>query len=315
MATSNSSPPRLGWIGLGSMGIGMAKNLQSHVRSASAPALHYFNRTISRGAPLQEIGGVACASIAEVTEKSEIVFISTSDDAALDGILNAMIESGHVKNKIVVDTTTLSESGAEFLAAPAFGASPLAESGQLLLALAGPPAARAAVKPYLAGVMARGIIEIGDDASKATMLKTTGNFIISGLMEVIAEAHVLAEKSGLGSTVLEALIKENFGALAYSDSQRMTTGVYMPGAGQQPFSGLDLALKDVGHGISCAKDVGVRLEVGEVVIGHLERAKKYSEKNRGRAMDSSSLYGVVRQDAGLEFETEFVKRRDEGRES
>ncbi|KAF2496429.1 hypothetical protein BU16DRAFT_526907 [Lophium mytilinum] len=238
-----------------------------------------------------------------------------------------MIDGGHFKGKIVVDTTTvhpqttarwaqtLRELDVQFLAAPAFGASPLAESGQLLLALAGPPAARAAVKPYLAGVMARGIIEIGDDASKATMLKTTGNFIIAGLMEVIAEAHVLAEKSGLGSTVLEALIKENFGALAYSDSQRMTTGVYIPGVGQQPFSGLDLALKDVGHGISCARDVGVKLEVGEVVIGHLERAKKFSEEKGNRALDSSSLYGVVRQDAEMEFETEFVKRRDEGAQS
>jgi 3-hydroxyisobutyrate dehydrogenase-like beta-hydroxyacid dehydrogenase len=60
------------------MGIGMAKNLQSHLRSSSAPALHYFNRTISRGEPLQDIGGVPCASITEVIEKSDIVFISVS---------------------------------------------------------------------------------------------------------------------------------------------------------------------------------------------------------------------------------------------
>lgn len=144
------------------------------------------------------------------------------------------------------------------------------------------------------------------------MLKTTGNFIIAGLMEVIAEAHVLAEKSGLSGEVLEALIKENFGPLAYSDSQRMTTGVYMPGKGEQPWSGLDLGLKDVGHGISFAEDVGVKLEVGEVVVEHMKRAKEYAVTQGDRAMDSSSLYGVVRQDAGLDFETDLVKKRDAG---
>lgn len=146
------------------------------------------------------------------------------------------------------------------------------------------------------------------------MLKTTGNFIFAGLMEMIAKAHVLAEKSGLGSAVLEALIKENFGPLAYSDSQRMMTGVYMPGQGQQPWSGLDSALKDVGHAISAAGDAGVRLEVDEVVMGLLKRAKAYAEANSGRAMDSSSLYRVMRQYAELEFETELVKRRDGGTE-
>lgn len=58
------------------MGIGMAKNLQSHLRATSAPPLHYFNRTISRERLLDEIGGVACGSIAEVTERCDIVFIS-----------------------------------------------------------------------------------------------------------------------------------------------------------------------------------------------------------------------------------------------
>jgi 3-hydroxyisobutyrate dehydrogenase-like beta-hydroxyacid dehydrogenase len=126
---------------------------------------------------------------------------------------------------------------------------------------------------------------------------------------------VLAEKTGLGGEVLEALIKENFGPLASSDSQRMTTGVYMPGKGEQPWSNLDLGLKDVGHGISLAEDAGVKLEVGEVVLAHMKRAKEYAVTQGDRGMDSSSLYGVVRQDAGLDFETERVKKRDVDAES
>lgn len=50
-------------------------------------------------------------------------------------------------------------------------------------------------------------------------------------MEIISEAHVFAEKSGLGSEALEALIQENYGPLAYSMSKRLTTGSYAPAPG------------------------------------------------------------------------------------
>lgn len=48
------------------------------------------------------------------------------------------------------------------------------------------------------------------------------------MMEMISEAHVFAEKTGLGSEAMEALIKENYGPLAYTMSRRLTTGVYVP---------------------------------------------------------------------------------------
>lgn len=59
--------------------------------------------------------------------------------------------------------------------------------------------------------------------------------MIAGIMEVVAEAHVFAEKSGLESNILENLIEQNFGQLAFSDSQRMTKGVYIPGYGKSTF--------------------------------------------------------------------------------
>lgn len=56
--------------------------------------------------------------------------------------------------------------------------------------------------------------------------------MIAGIMEIVAEAHVFAEKSGLEPNILENLIEQNFGQLAFSDSQRMTSGVYIPQAGE-----------------------------------------------------------------------------------
>lgn len=40
------------------------------------------------------------------------------------------------------------------------------------------------------------------------------------------------------------------------------------------------------------------------------RAKDFSDAHGGRPLDSSSGYGIIRQDSGLDFENTFVKERD-----
>ena len=137
------------------------------------------------------------------------------------------------------------------------------------------------------------------------VLTLPSNFVTAGMMEVVAEAHVFAEKTGLGNGAMEALLEQQYGPLAYSMSRRLTTGAYMPPPGERPWSDLNLAIKDVGHGISAASATGVRLHVGEVAIKHLNEARM-----KDRPLDSSSMYGVLREEAGLDFATDPVKKRD-----
>lgn len=75
-------------------------------------------------------------------------------------------------------------------------------------------------------------------------------------------------------------------------------------------SNLTLAIKDVGHGISCAQNAGTRLKTAEVALDHLKQAKEYADSKGGRDLDSSSMYGIIRRDAGLDFESDVVKERD-----
>ena len=69
-------------IGLGNMGLAMATNLQNHLRKLEAPSLRYFNRTISRGQPLEELGGQAAASVADLVKACDIIFISVRDTSS-----------------------------------------------------------------------------------------------------------------------------------------------------------------------------------------------------------------------------------------
>lgn len=130
------------------------------------------------------------------------------------------------------------------------------------------------------------------------------------MMEVIAETHVFAEKTGLGNDAMESLLEQQYGPLALSMSKRLTSGAYMPPKGERPYSDIKLALKDVGHGVACAEKVDVRLGVAELALSNLKRAEVYGDQTE-RGLDSSSMYGVLRQDAGLSFETNLVKNRDE----
>lgn len=318
---------RLGWIGLGSMGLAMATNLQRHLSKLGAPALNYHNRTMSRGQTLHSLGGVPCENIAHLVSGSDVVFLSLSDDSALAATLDAIVggagpgEPANLSGKVVVDTSTvhprsseeaqarLRARGAEFVAAPVFGASPVAAEGRLLFVLAGPEHAVRVVSPFLVGVMGRGVIRLGEEVKEASLLKTAGNFMTAAMMEVVAESHVFAEKTGLGSAAMESLIEQQYGPLALSMSRRLITGAYMPAKGQRPWSDLNLALKDVGHGIACAREAGADLPVGKVVQKHLEAAKEVSDAE-GRPLDSSSMYGVLRRQAGLDFQTDLVKQRD-----
>ena len=171
------------------MGLPMAKNLQKHLSQLGAPSLQYHNRTMSRGDPLRDIGGIAASSIKDLVESTDIIFMSLSDDAALESTLDSLVSGEAAQSlpgRIVVDTSTvhpdssakaksrLAEQGAKFVASPVFGASPVVAKGQLLWILAGPDDAIQAISPFLVGVMGRGVIRLGEDVRQSSMMKTAG---------------------------------------------------------------------------------------------------------------------------------------------
>lgn len=171
------------------MGQAMAINLQNHLRSTTSGSLLCFNRSTARCEPVLERGASQANSAQDVLVNCDIIFISLSDDVATKATTDAMLADlpqAAAHNKLIVDTSTVHPDtsawmqsrfvahGAQFLAAPVFGASPVAAKGQLLFVLAGPPSAVNAVEPYLEGVMARAVICLGEDVTLSSKLKTVG---------------------------------------------------------------------------------------------------------------------------------------------
>lgn len=168
------------------MGLAMATNLQKHLSSTSLPNLLYHNRTISRGDPLKDLQASPASSISHLVSNADIIFLSLSDDAALEATLDALLISEDIKGKLIVDTSTvhpdssakaaqrLAEQNAAFIAAPVFGASPVAAKGQLLWVVAGAEDSVARIEPFIEGVMGRAVIRLGEDVRQSSLLKTAG---------------------------------------------------------------------------------------------------------------------------------------------
>ncbi|CAI7626648.1 unnamed protein product [Penicillium pancosmium] len=304
---------RVGWYGLGSMGLGMSLNLQKYLQSNNLSPLLYSNRTLAKGDLLRDQGAQPEEKFEDLVQNSDVIFTMISMDDVLIGLLNQVLVAGDaLKGKIFVDTSTihpdtsewatsrLSEHGAAFIAAPVFGASTVAAAGKLIFAVSGPAQAVETIRPLLKDVMGRSIIDMGEDVRKSSLLKISGNILVISFMEVIAEAQVFAEVTGIGNQQLEEFIGNMFGPVLESYSKRITTGAYAPSLDTSPGFAAALACKDMKHALSIAATHATRLPTLEVASSRLTSAREYA----GECLDSSAIYGTGRLEAGLSFWSE-----------
>jgi len=271
-----------------------------------------FNRTERRATDLSKSlpsgKSTVASSVEDAVSKSDIIFTCVGDDAAINETIDTALK-GNAKGKLFVDCSTvhpdtteglaakITAHGAEFVACPVFGAPAMADNGQLVCILAGPKESVEKVKPYTKGVIGRAIVDFGGQpVGKATLLKVIGNTFVLNMVETLSEGHVLAEKSGLGSDNLHQFIETMFPGPYTAYSTRMLSGDYYKR--EEPLFAVDLARKDARHAMALAKAAGTRLKDVEVADAHLEQVKKH----RGEKGDIASIYGAVRQEAGLKFE-------------
>ncbi|KAL4735370.1 hypothetical protein BDV11DRAFT_212025 [Aspergillus similis] len=313
MILKRATTPRIGWYGLGSMGLPMATNLQRYLaKSPDEQNLTYFNRTLSAGDPLRELGATPAASLLDLVKKCDVIFTMLSNDKILTETVTTITSSSAIiDKKTFVDCSTvhpettasisdiLSGLGAVFLTAPVFGGPAVAQLGQLVFALGGPSQNQNQldIRRYIVGVMGKKVIECETEARSASLLKIGGNIITLNLMEAVGEAQVFAERTGLGTAAMEELITESFGTVAGGYSKRLTTGIYAPPLNTRPGFGVSLAIKDADHALSIASEANAKLPGLELASDNMRAARDY----RGECLDSSSGYGVLRMQAGMPF--------------
>ncbi|KAJ3030640.1 hypothetical protein HDV00_008761 [Rhizophlyctis rosea] len=296
--------PSVGFIGLGAMGSGMAQNLQKYLAADNRPPLCVWNRTIQKCQPIVDLGGIAEeGGPAELAQRCDILFSMVFDDAALREVVDVIAATSKRKSGLMfIDCSTvypqttkecaakMKANGVRYLACPMFGRPDAALAKQLVGSLAGNPADKVEVRPYL-DAMTKAVIDVGDEPHMANSEKLIGNFIILSAIEVLAEAQTLAEKSGLSrqnvmdfvNTMLPVPVFQGYGSrMAKDEFEIPKGGVGFPVRG---------GLKDAGYMKKLATETGTEMPVLEIAIKHLE---EQDGKGRGD-LDWGSLALSVRE--------------------
>jgi 3-hydroxyisobutyrate dehydrogenase-like beta-hydroxyacid dehydrogenase len=221
---------KIGFIGLGNMGMAMAKNLID-----AGYHLQVYNRTASKAEELNASSISICKTPAEAATNVPVLISMLSEDDVLtetvngeNGILKTFPASAvHISMSTIAPNTSESlyklhkNSGSNYIASPVFGRPDAAAARKLFICISGDNEAKEIAKPVLECLGQR-IIDFGEKVGGANVVKVAGNFMITASMEMMAEAYTLAEKNGLnraqvadffGTSLFAAPIFQNYGKL------------------------------------------------------------------------------------------------------
>lgn len=291
---------RIGFIGLGVMGQGMAG-----VLLRAGHTVRVYNRTRERADALATEGAEVTDTPAEAAAGCDFAVTMVADDTALeevttgpDGLLGRLAEGGvHLSMSTVSPAlaTRLADAhagaGERLVSAPVFGRPQVAAAGNLWICCSGDEAARQRARPLL-DQMGQGVFDFGDDPAAAAVVKLAGNFAIIAATEAMGEAYTLAERSGvareavhqfLTSTLFGVPIYQNYGSMIAEDR-------FSP-----PGFRLRLGYKDIGLLLQTARAAGVPLPLGSLLH---DRLLSSIAKGRGD-LDVAALAMESRDSAGL----------------
>jgi 3-hydroxyisobutyrate dehydrogenase len=262
----------VGFIGLGAMGHGMARNLH---RAGLLQAV--WNRNVATAAELAaEVGVAVAGSPDDLATRCDVVVLCVSADADVLELVDVL--AGSLRpGSIVVDCSTVSADtardaaqrlaakGVEFLDAPVSGGVEGARDGKLAIMVGGSAAAFERAQPVLAA-MGRAVTHFGPSGA-GQAAKATNQIMCAGIIQAVAEAMAFAKAEGLPLDRLIETLGQGAGSSWYfvHRAPNMVHGSYPPGFRVR------LHEKDLRICRDMAARHGVQLPVIEMTLLHYRR--------------------------------------------
>ena len=196
----------MGLIGLGNMGSAFAERLLD-----AGYELVVHNRSREKTEALAERGAAVAETAADLAAAVDIVLTSLSDDDAFESVAASVVGAAR-PGTMLVDTSTVSpgasarvaalaeQASVEYLRAPVSGNPGVVRAGNLAFIVSGPRAALERVEPVLLAIGPT--IHLVGDAEQARVVKLAINLVIAGLAQLMSEALVLGEASGVSRAAL-----------------------------------------------------------------------------------------------------------------
>lgn len=208
--------PRIGWIGLGKMGVPMA----GHLLDAGF-ALTVHNRSAGPEAALGDAGAEVAESPAAVAANSDIIVSMISDDAALADVADGAngIFGAAPPGTLFVDMSTVSpdasvqvaaraeECGIGYLRAPVSGGVALAVAGTITVLASGARADFERAEPVF-DAMGKKSFHVGE-GEESRYIKLALNMMVGMTAAMMGEALVFAERGGAARDIFLDVLGES----------------------------------------------------------------------------------------------------------
>lgn len=262
---------KVGFIGLGDMGLAMADNLRR-----GGHELAVYNRTRRRADALSAVR--VAASPREAADGAEVLITMLADDAAVEQVLLGDDGAVHglARGAVHASMSTIGHAlsrrlaaehasrGQRYVAAPVFGRPDAARAAKLWIVAAGPAEAVDRCRP-LFEAMGQGLEIVGEDPMRATVVKLAGNFLLAAAIEALGEAYALVRKHGIeparfleivNGRLLRSPVYENYGKIIAEER-------FDP-----PGFRLRHGLKDAHLVLAAGEDVAAPLPIASLVRDH-----------------------------------------------
>ncbi len=205
---------KIGWIGLGHMGLPMARNLKN-----AGYDVHVWNRDIEKaeksGLPYKE-------SLEELIKEKDIIITMLFDSKSVEEVYKKIFDTcKNIEKKVFIDMTTIHpdtakwlaeeiiKRGGSFLEAPVLGSVIPAEKGELTIVVSGDEDVYEAHLDIFQ-VLGKAIFYMGNYGNASTM-KLINNTVLGGFMAILAEAFAFAKKAGIDTKLALDILSNGAG--------------------------------------------------------------------------------------------------------
>jgi 3-hydroxyisobutyrate dehydrogenase len=248
---------RVGVVGLGAMGSGMARSL----RRAGAD-VHVCDARDGVAAAFAKEGGIACASVADLAKRSDVVVSVVVDAAQTEAVLfggggaaaamrpgSVFVMCSTVDPNVSIDfERRVEERGLLYVDAPISGGAAKAASGEMTVMGAARDAAWSAAVPFLHAMAAR-VYRLGERAGNGSKVKIINQLLAGVHIAAAAEAMALGLREGVDPAQLYDVITHSAGN-SWMFENRMA---HVLAGDYTPLSAVDIFVKDLGLVLDTAR--------------------------------------------------------------
>ena len=263
----NNTAETIGFIGVGLMGHGIAKNLL--IAGYPVYLLAHRNR-----APIDDLlskGAKEVKTLADMARNTTVIHICAPGSPEVEAVVAGLLPDLR-SGSVIIDCSTsdpnsttrlaarLAEHGCHMADAPLGGTPVQAESGELSTMIGGTEEIFARIKPVIE-TWARSVVHRGDNGAGHKM-KLLNNFLSLGYAAMYSEALALAEKVGITTAQFDSVIR---GSRMDCGFYKTFMGYALEGNREAHKFTLKNALKDTSYLANMADDVNLANPIGGAV--------------------------------------------------